>query len=564
MTTFDTEKPVAESDELDSAEVDTEKDNKNKNLDADVRHVTVHEAFRDKADPRDSRLGSEKPGQDAPMASDVQSKAKITSSAKDIQKQYQEDALRPDNLYSLFWSLQHVFSNPPKVFDEQEFEAFKKGLELTIKKFKSMPKVPHISIDESRAGAKRKRDEAREDLASTFNPKYLTSRDLFELEMSDLTFQRHILVQALILLDFLLSLTPRAKNKIAELKAQKAMIYNYTMSDDNASWATNMRSAIASYLQEGSDGKFYYRMVDNVLSRDKNWVRWKIESCPPIERDPVSTGDYMKARSGAKRACTNRRLKAVPLGSIDLSFLSDMDNVNSLETLKVPGRFTAPKPENLLAAMPQIDSSISEKNDERRAFNEEQIAIDDDQRKFDLEQRKFEHEQRLFEDEQRKLDMDARHPPKDHQKIRQREELKTQRNDQKKQRQERKKERQEQKNWLDMEWAGLVTERASRTWRTLRFASKRRIKLFERIDEAKSLELLVRNEPLREGRSQSEKRGTPLPESKPSSEPNGIHEGPIPTPDMSARQDETMKDAAPDERASMERNINIEEDTEKG
>lgn len=51
--------------------------------------------------------------------------------------------------------------------------------------------------------------------------------------MSDLTFQRHVLVQALILLDFLLTLTPKAKKQLGTLKAQKAMLFNYTLSDED-------------------------------------------------------------------------------------------------------------------------------------------------------------------------------------------------------------------------------------------------------------------------------------------------------------------------------------------
>jgi len=58
-----------------------------------------------------------------------------------------------------------------------------------------------------------------------------TSAD--RVQMSDLTFQRHILVQVLILLDFLLTLTPKAKKHLSTLKAQKAMLFNYTLSDED-------------------------------------------------------------------------------------------------------------------------------------------------------------------------------------------------------------------------------------------------------------------------------------------------------------------------------------------
>ena len=50
-------------------------------------------------------------------------------------------------------------------------------------------------------------------------------------QLSDLAFQRHILVQALILLDFLLSLSEKSKKKVAGLNVQKAMQYPFTLSE---------------------------------------------------------------------------------------------------------------------------------------------------------------------------------------------------------------------------------------------------------------------------------------------------------------------------------------------
>lgn len=85
-----------------------------------------------------------------------------------------------------------------------------------------------------------------------------------------------------------------------------------------------MRSNIAAYLQQGPEGKFYYRMVDTVLSRDKNWAHWKAEGCPLIERASMSAENFTEAKKGAQNACANRRLKVTPLGSLDLDFLSDV------------------------------------------------------------------------------------------------------------------------------------------------------------------------------------------------------------------------------------------------
>jgi THO complex subunit 1 len=86
-----------------------------------------------------------------------------------------------DELYSVFWGLQKSFAYPPRVFDADALEKFKKGFEATLAKFKEMPKVMAESI---RRDVKRKVDFAdQEDFANSYNPKYLTSRELFELEV---------------------------------------------------------------------------------------------------------------------------------------------------------------------------------------------------------------------------------------------------------------------------------------------------------------------------------------------------------------------------------------------
>ena len=90
-------------------------------------------------------------------------------------------------LYPLFWSLQKYFCKPTTLFDPANLAAFKDGLKETLTKFKEVQKD-----SDARGGAaihedahptlKRKWEEAN-DGNDTFNPKYLTSRDLFELEV---------------------------------------------------------------------------------------------------------------------------------------------------------------------------------------------------------------------------------------------------------------------------------------------------------------------------------------------------------------------------------------------
>ena len=93
-----------------------------------------------------------------------------------------------DALYPIFWSLQENFSTPTILFDDAKLQALKSGLNSTMQTFKGIQqelqargtsKLP----DESKRGMKRKRNGIEDDFSGSFNPKYLTSRDLFDLEV---------------------------------------------------------------------------------------------------------------------------------------------------------------------------------------------------------------------------------------------------------------------------------------------------------------------------------------------------------------------------------------------
>lgn len=86
-------------------------------------------------------------------------------------------------LYPVFWSLQHSFSDPPRLFEEDNFKQFQKSLEATLAKFKEVPTVLQAGESERKGGLQPRADDNYDAFANTFNPKYLTSRDLFKLEV---------------------------------------------------------------------------------------------------------------------------------------------------------------------------------------------------------------------------------------------------------------------------------------------------------------------------------------------------------------------------------------------
>lgn len=324
-------------------------------------------------------------------------------------KKEAESRLSSEELYPLLWSLQESFSQPTTLFDPAKFAHFKRSLEETMKAFES------LHADDQRSLKRKRNEEGTAAVSEAFNPKYLTSQDLFELEVrmpsvpttetpltraiqiSDLSFRRHVLVQALIITEFLLSLSPDAKQKLATLPASnKAVVYSDQLSEENVrqpqitphsqpinkltrfpqtKWATETKRRISEYLKRGVDGPYFYRMVETVLARDKNWVFWKMASCPPIEREPVTPSDFVEAKSSAERMATSKRLRPMPMGAVSMEFLNKGANNNAsgasqdvMEELRPAERYQLPELDSFKRPIADDDFEISmPTNDETKA-----------------------------------------------------------------------------------------------------------------------------------------------------------------------------------------------------
>lgn len=113
-------------------------------------------------------------------------------------------------------------------------------------------------------------------------------------------------------------------------------------------------------------------MVETVLSRDKNWVRWKMENCPPIAKPPISADDYLSARKEARSVWANKRLRPVPMGSLNLKFLSEAEKLTTLDELKRSSRYTLPSAESLLKGIENdnLDLEMANGEEERTQLEE--------------------------------------------------------------------------------------------------------------------------------------------------------------------------------------------------
>lgn len=161
-------------------------------------------------------------------------------------------------------------------------------------------------------------------------------------------------------MDFLLSLSPKAKEKLASVQVlNKSVAYmDQVLSEDDTKWVEGMKMTISRYLKEGTDGQFFYRMVETVLSRDKNWVRWKLENCTAIEMPAVSPETYAEAMKAARTSATNKRLRPQALGSLQLDFLNEGDDETAMQKLKSEERYRLPELASLKRKIQEDDLEI--------------------------------------------------------------------------------------------------------------------------------------------------------------------------------------------------------------
>jgi THO complex subunit 1 len=107
----------------------------------------------------------------------------VKSGQEDVRDDEKATTADIESLYPVFWSLQHSFSNPPRLFEEDHFKHFRESLEATFEKFKEVPKVIQTGDIDRKKGQENRADDNYDAFANTYNPKYLTSRDLFKLEV---------------------------------------------------------------------------------------------------------------------------------------------------------------------------------------------------------------------------------------------------------------------------------------------------------------------------------------------------------------------------------------------
>uniref|UniRef100_A0A665U599 Death domain-containing protein n=1 Tax=Echeneis naucrates TaxID=173247 RepID=A0A665U599_ECHNA len=174
------------------------------------------------------------------------------------------------NLYRKFWTLQDYFRNPVQCYDKFSWMTFLKYSDETLAVFKS------YKLDDMQA-SKRKLEELRASGGEhVYFAKFLTSEKLMDLQLSDSNFRRHILLQYLILFQYL-------KGQV-KFKSSSCVL-----NDDQTTWIEETTKLVYQLLREiPPDGDKFATMVEHILNTEENWNAWKNEGCPSFVKERYS------------------------------------------------------------------------------------------------------------------------------------------------------------------------------------------------------------------------------------------------------------------------------------
>ncbi|XP_045612877.1 THO complex subunit 1 isoform X2 [Procambarus clarkii] len=197
----------------------------------------------------------------------------------DDEEKGEETRLRLDyTLYTKFWSLQDFFRNPVQCFQKAPWKMFTMYCGDVLEAFKSF-KLDNVQSSGS-GGAHLTRTLSEpthsEDSSSLqfqvdqYFAKYLTNQKLLDLQFSDANFRRYVLLQILILAQYLTS----------NIKFKQE-----TLTEDQLAWVKKTEELVYTLLEETPpDGPVFVNTVKHILKREVVWSEWKNEGCPEFKK----------------------------------------------------------------------------------------------------------------------------------------------------------------------------------------------------------------------------------------------------------------------------------------
>ncbi|KAJ3030497.1 UNVERIFIED_CONTAM: hypothetical protein HDU68_008785 [Siphonaria sp. JEL0065] len=293
---------------------------------------------------------------------------KDSKNKMDLDSVSAEDALKP--FYKTFWSLQRYFSDPISVLKKlDEWSKMESAIESVLQVFEAENELDLKSGSVDRKRKLNSQDASSSSTAATvsapslidkeldlkdeyFFPKFLTSRNLFELQIKDISFRRQIMVQMLIIFQFFMGLTKQAIEAASATTTNKSMPFlMYTLTDSQETWVNQIRARVVKIVEQTTpNGRRFLTTLTTVITHEANWIKWKAESCPGFEKrldDKLEVKKkFLEASLAIQKEFTgSRELNILKMAESDPKILlRDSFNRNEIQPLS---EYLAPLAEQL-------------------------------------------------------------------------------------------------------------------------------------------------------------------------------------------------------------------------
>lgn len=253
-------------------------------------------------------------------------------------------------LYTKFWSLQDFFRNPPQCFQKAPWKMFTVYCGDVLEAFKSF-KLDNVQSRSTTATQMSRslsvdptsQEDSKTEPQDQYFAKYLTNQKLLDLQFSDANFRRYVLLQILILTQYLTS-DIRFKSE--------------TLTDEQLTWVRKTEELVFTLLAETPpDGTAFVGTVKHILKRELMWSDWKNNGCPDIKgpNDDTDRSHNIKKDDWDSKLAAKKRgkkrlgeiireadsKKKLAVGSTELARLWNL-NQDNLEACKLSERDFVP------------------------------------------------------------------------------------------------------------------------------------------------------------------------------------------------------------------------------
>ncbi|KAL9693567.1 hypothetical protein quinque_012852 [Culex quinquefasciatus] len=209
----------------------------------------------------------------------------------------QQPQLKIDyNLYCKFWALQDFFRNPNQCYNKVQWKMFAAHAGSVMAAFSSFkleePRSNSKSASKNKSSPTPMDIPPEEEVRETahFFAKFLTNPKLLSLQLSDSNFRRSVLVQLLILFQYL--------NSTVKFKSD-----SHCLTVAQVDWLKETETTVYKLIEESPpNGRRFAESVRHMLSREELWNSWKNEGCKEFKRPDAAA---VAATAGAAAAATS-------------------------------------------------------------------------------------------------------------------------------------------------------------------------------------------------------------------------------------------------------------------